>query len=121
MKESMVTRTIITTRATCLCLNTETAEPFSAMVTVPRTYKDNEALLKAVKKVVEHVGITDPSGNTYYGEPIVVAKVVGSTEIETLYGMTESEFLSNAKVLPPRGTKQAETDEATPLTFYNEN
>lgn len=115
MKESMVTRTIITTRATCLCLNTETAEPFSTMVTVPRTYKDNEALLKAVKKVVEHVGVTDPSGNTYYGEPIVVAKVVDSTEIETLYGMTESEFLAYARVLPPRGTKQVCENESEPL------
>lgn len=111
----MVTRTIITTEVTCLCLNTETAEPFNAKVTVPRTYKDNEALLKAVKKVAEHVGVTDPSGNTYYGEPIVVAKVVDYTEVETLYGMTESEFLSKAKVLPPRGTKQVETYDADTL------
>lgn len=105
MKESWVTRTCITTKATCLCLNTETAEPFNATVTVPRTYKDNESLLKAVKKVVLANGITDAEGNTYYGEPIVVAKVIDFTEIETLYGMTESDFLSYAKVLPPRGTK----------------
>ena len=105
----MVTRTIITTSATCLCLNTETAEPFNELVTVPRTYKDNEALLKAVKKEVERAGITTPDGKTYYGEPIVVAKIVDSTEIETLYGMTESEFIAHANVLPPRGTKQAET------------
>lgn len=115
MKESMVTRTIITTRATCLCLDTETAEPFNTIVTVPRTYKDNEALLKAVKKEVERAGITAPDGNTYYGEPIVVAKIVGFTEIETLYGMTESEFLSIAKVLPPRGTKQVCENESEPL------
>lgn len=106
MKESMVTRTIITTEATCLCLNTETAEPFNVRVTVPRTYKDNEVLLKAVKKVVQTTGITDPDGNTYFGEPIVVAKVIDTTEVETLYGMTETEFLANAKQLPPRGTKQ---------------
>ena len=106
MKESMVTRTIITTEVTCLCLNTETAEPFNARVTVPRTYKDNEALLKAVKKVLETTGITDPNGITYTGDPIVVAKVIDFTEVETLYGMTETEFLTNAKQLPPRGTKQ---------------
>lgn len=111
MKESMVTRTIITTQATCLCLNTDTAEPFNALVTVPRTYKDNEALLKAVKKAIKDNGITDTEGVSYYGEPIVVAKIIDSTEIETLYGMTESEFLSKAKMLPPRGTKQAETYE----------
>ena len=115
MKESMVTRTIITTRANCLCLDTETAEPLNATVTVPRTYKDNEALLKAVKKEVERAGITAPDGNTYYGDPIVVAKIVDFTEIETLYGMTESEFLSTAKVLPPRGTKQAETFDEVPI------
>lgn len=106
MKESMVTRTIITTEVNCLCLNTETAEPFNVRVTVPRTYKDNEALLKAVKKVAQTTGITDPDGNTYFGEPIVVAKVIDFTEVETLYGMTETEFLANAKQLPPRGTKQ---------------
>ena len=115
MKESMVTRTIITTEVTCLCLNTETAEPFNTKVTVPRTYKDNESLLKAVKKVAEHVGVTDPAGNTYYGEPIVVAKVVDFTEVETLYGMTESDFLAYAKVLPPRGSKSVETYETNPL------
>lgn len=106
MKESMVTRTIFTTKVTCLCLNTETAEPFNATVIVPRTYKDNDSLLKAVKKVAERAGITDLEGNVYHGEPIVVAKIVGFTEVETLYGMTESDFLSYAKVLPPRGAKQ---------------
>lgn len=115
MKESMVTRTISTTRANCLCLNTETAEPLNAIVTVPRTYKDNEALLKAVNKEVERTGITTPDGNTYYGDPIVVAKIVGFTEIETLYGMTESEFLLHAKELPPRGTKQVYENESEPL------
>ena len=108
MKEPMVTRTIITTEVTCLCLNTETTEPFNVRVTVPRTYKDNEALLKAVKKVAQTTGITDPDGNTYFGEPIVVAKVVDFTEVETLYGMTETEFLASAKQLPPRGTKQVD-------------
>lgn len=106
MKESMVTRTIITTEATCLCLNTETAEPFNARFTVPRTYKDNDSLLKAVKKVAESAGVTYYNGITYYGDPIVIAKVLDFTEVETLYGMTESEFLAHAQVLPPRGTKQ---------------
>lgn len=110
----MVTRTIFTTEVTCLCLNTETAEPFNATVIVPRTYKDNDSLLKAVKKVAERAGIADPEGNVYYGEPIVVAKIVGFTEVETLYGMTESDFLYYAKVLPPRGTKQVCENESEP-------
>ena len=34
--------------------------------------------------------------------------IVDSEEIETLYGMTEQEFIEKAKVLPPRTKKEEE-------------
>lgn len=89
----MVTRTIITTKATILALDTVTAEAQNLTVTVPRTYKDDSALLKAVKAQAE----TDT---------LKMVSIVDKEEIETLYGMTEQEFINHAKVLPARATKE---------------
>lgn len=89
----MVTRTIVTTKANVMCLNVENAEPFNQVVTVPRTYKDDEALLKAVKKVAET-------------ENVKCVHIVDSEHVETLYGMTEQEFIERAAVLPPRNKEE---------------
>lgn len=97
----MVTRTIITTRANVLCLNIEQCEPFNKVVEVPRTYKTEEELLNKVKSVVD----TDTEKCVH---------IVDKEEIETLYGMTEQEFIEHATVLPPRGEK---TDDATTDTI----
>ena len=85
----MVTRTIVTTKAIIMCLDVEAGEPFNKEVTLPRTYKDEKALLKKAKPLVE----TDT---------IKAVHVVDTEEVETLYGMTEQEFIENAQILPPR-------------------
>lgn len=90
-----VTRTIVTTKANVMCLDIEKGEPFNKVVTVPRTYKDEKALLKAVKAVAE----TDT---------VKCVHVVESEQVETLYAMTEQEFIEHAKVLPPRPAKEEE-------------
>lgn len=92
----MVTRTIVATKANVMCLDVEKGEPFNQVVTVPRTYKDNEALLKKVKEVAE----TDV---------VKCVHVVDVEQQETLYGMTEQEFIEHAQVLPPR-TKNEEIE-----------
>lgn len=94
-RKPMVTRTVQTTLATVLCLNTETAEPFNQTVTLSGTFKDNKAVMKAVKALIEN-------------ETISVAKVVDVEIEEKLYGMPEQDFINAAKVLPPRGTKVTE-------------
>lgn len=94
----MVTRTIIATKANVMCLDVQTGEPFNEVVTVPRTYKDSEALLKKVKPLIE----TDT---------VKAVHIVDSEEIETLYGMTEQEFMQHAKVLPPRNGATEEAGE----------
>ena len=91
----MITRTIQTTVCDVLCLNVETAEPFNKQVTLPRTYKDENSMLKMVKSVLD----TD-------NEKVV--HVVNSHVEETRYGMTEQEFIEHAKVIPPLGTQDAE-------------
>lgn len=89
----MVTRTIVATKITALCLNIETGEPFNETVTVSGTFKDEKSMLKAAEKLI----------NT---ETERAVHIVFSEEIETLYGMTEQEFIQRAQVLPPRGKKE---------------
>ena len=92
----MVTRTITTTEVNVMCLDVQAGEPFNQVVTVPRTYKNKEELLKKVKPLID----TDT---------VKAVHIVDTDEIETLYGMPEQEFIQYAKVLPPRNG--AETEE----------
>lgn len=92
-RERMVTRTVIATQVTALCLNIESAEPFNKDVTLSGTFKDKQAVERAAKKVIDNAT-----------EKCVT--VVEYHETETLYGMTEQKFIELAKVLPPRGTSE---------------
>lgn len=94
-RKPMVTRTIVTTKVNVLCLDIKSAEPFNKVVILPRTYKDDKKLLKKVEEVV----------NT--GE-VKAVHVVYKEEIETLYGMTEQDFITNATVLDPATRKEIE-------------
>ena len=88
-----VTRTIPTTIVHLLCVNTEDRSTFEQDITLPRTYKDEQKMMKAVEKVLD-------------GEPIKAVSILGSDVKETLYGMTEAEFIQHAEVLPPRDKKE---------------
>lgn len=96
-RKPMVTRTITTTKANVLCMDIQTAEPFNKVVTLPRTYKDDKTLMKKVQEVVE----TDT---------VKAVHVVDKEEVETLYGMTEQEFIQKAVVLDPE-TRKPEVEE----------
>lgn len=85
----MVTRTITTTKAIVMCLDIESGESCNKSVVVPRTYKDDETLLKKVKEVLET-------------ETLKPVHIVDKEEIETLYGMTEQEFIEHAEDQPTR-------------------
>lgn len=93
----MVTRTITSTKAIVMCLNIEQGEPCNVSVAVPRTYKDEESLLKKIKPMVE----TDT---------VKAVHIVSTEQVETLYGMTEQDFMEHAKVLPARNASPNETD-----------
>lgn len=95
----MVTRTIQTTKANVLCLNIVEGEPFNEVVTLPRTYKDEKSLMKMVEKAI----------NT---DSVKAVHVVDTKVEETLYGMSEADFIANAKILPEREPQaNAPTDE----------
>lgn len=88
-REPKVTRTIVTTKAVLMCVDTETAEVFNKEVVLPRTYASEEKLLKKAKAVVEN-------------DTTKVVSVVSKDEVSTLYGMSEQVFIEHAEVLPPR-------------------
>ena len=96
-RKPMVTRTIVTTKVNVLCLDIQSAEPFNKVVTLPRTYKDEKKLLKKVEEVV----------NT---DDVKAVHVVDKEEVETLYGMTEQDFITNATILDPVTRKELETE-----------
>lgn len=85
----MVTRTIQTTTANVLCLNIKEGEPFNKEVVLPRTYKDEKSMMKVVEKLI----------NT---DDVKAVHIVHTDVNETLYGMTEQEFIAVARVLPDR-------------------
>ena len=96
-RKPMVTRTIVTTKVNVLCLDINSAEPFNKVVTLPRTYKDEKKLLKKVEEVV----------NT---DEVKAVHIVLKEEVETLYGMTEQDFITNATILDPVTRKELETE-----------
>lgn len=102
MRKPMVTRTITTTKVNVLCLNIDTAEPFNMEVIVPRTFKDDSKLMKKVTEMV-----TEPS--------VKPVHIVDKVEVETVYGMSEENFIANAVELDPETRKAlattAETEE----------
>lgn len=96
-RKPMVTRTIVTTKVNVLCLDIQRAEPFNKEVILTRTYKDEKKLLKKVEEVV----------NT---EDIKAVHIVDKSEVETLYGMNEQDFINNAEILDPETRKVIEVE-----------
>lgn len=93
---SMVTRTIIATKVTALTVNVAEGTTADVELTISGTFaedeKGNARLLKAVQKLVDN-------DNTK------AVSIKARENVETLYGMTEQEFMEHSSVLPPRVKK----------------
>ena len=94
-RKPMVTRTVTTTKVTVLCVNTVAEETVTQVFEVPRTFTDDSKLLKAVKETLDST--------------LIPVKVISTETVETLYGMTEQQFIELAEKLPPR--TKTKTDE----------
>ena len=95
-REPQITRTIQTTTVNLLCVNTIDGQTFHMNLTLPRTYKDDKHILKVAEKFINDENIK--------------AVHVASAEVnKTLYGMSEAEFITVAKILPAR-TKTTENE-----------
>lgn len=82
----VVSRTIVSTKATVLFVNTTTGDTESKDVVVARTFKNNEKLLKAITKTMDE--------NTIY-KPV---HVVSSEVVKNRYTMNESDFIKYATI-----------------------
>ena len=97
-RKPMVTRSFEVTKVNVMMCNTITAEVHNKEFEVPRTYKDNEKLLKVVKEMIE----TDSDK---------VVTIVDKSIATKLFGMSEADFLKNAIELDPETRKVLETED----------
>jgi hypothetical protein len=93
---AMVTRTIYTIELEVLCMNIEKVEVENITVTLLGNITDNDTMLKKVKDKIET-------------ETLKPVHITSAKEIETLYGLTEEEFVNLAKQLPPRKSNAENT------------
>lgn len=93
-RERMVTRTVTTTKCEVMCVNVTTAEVQVKDYTLTGE-QTIESALKQLKKLYE----------------TEIEKIVNVNSVslnETLYGMSELDFIKLAKVLPPRTKSEQE-------------
>ena len=91
-KEVQITRTITTTVCEVFCVDKSTKETFTTTVTLPRTYKDETAMLNAAYAAID-------------SDDVRAVSIEGYEIKNELRGMSESDFIKYSKVLPPRTAK----------------
>jgi hypothetical protein len=97
-RQPVITRTITTTKVEMLAVDIDSKSTVSVEVTLPRTYKDEQAMLKMANKrnvnpAIKFVAVI--------GTPIVESK---------RWGMTEQELIDMGYEFPPYKVK-ADTDD----------
>lgn len=85
-KEKLVTRTVISTKATVLLYNTTTKETHEEAFTLSGSIKKDVTIENKVKKELEASG--------RFSEKVV--SVLSSVDIDALYAITESDFIAHA-------------------------
>lgn len=90
MREAMVTRTIVGTKALCMVVDINAGETMTKQYTIGATFKDDGKLFKALEKVVNNSE-----------EGIKLVHVIESETVEKLLGMAEADFIAHAVELDP--------------------
>ena len=99
MRKPMVTRTIISTQATALCVNPQSAETFEQDFILTGKIADKDKVLKRVSKL-------------YNTDDCTIVAIRNLKEVNELYGMDEADFIAGAKILDPATRKEIETEQA---------
>ena len=90
MRKPMVTRTFKGMEVTAMCVDTKTAEVTNETFTLSRAIKDKAKLFEtATLKVVD---------------------IVDTKLVDTMYGMTEQDFIKYATILDPETRKAVESE-----------
>lgn len=101
-RERKVTRTIISTKATVMVANTTTAEIETHTLDLAGTFKDDKAILKFIEKM------------DVLPAECKAVQILASENKETIYGMTEQDFIKLAHVLDSDRNFVDEDEEAEP-------
>nr|UWI11619.1 MAG: hypothetical protein [Bacteriophage sp.] len=99
MRKPMVTRTIISTSITALCVNPQTAETFEQEFTLTGKIADKDKALKISSKL-------------YNTDDCTLVAIRSLKEVNELYGMDEADFIKSAKILDPATRKVIETEQS---------
>lgn len=96
MRKPMVTRTIISTSITALCVNPQTAEIFEREFILTGKIANKDKVLKIASK-------------QYNTDDCTLVAIRELKEVNELYGMNEADFIKGAKILDPVTRKEIET------------
>lgn len=103
-RRAIVTRTVVGTEVTTMCVDTVSAEVSNKTYVLSGTFADDAKLLKAVQKAYDN----DTTKNV---------AIVSKKDSNKIYGMWEEDFIANAMELDenrkPIGQADAEVAEVT--------
>lgn len=99
MRKPMVTRTIISTSVTALCVN-------------PQTYETFEQEFKLTGKIADKDKALKISSKLYNTDDCTLVAIRSLKEVNELYGMNEVDFIKGAKILDPATRKVIETEQS---------
>lgn len=94
MKERMITRTIESYEVTCLYANVKAMTMGECILSIPGSTPESK-LDKEARKAFDASPIYGTGEFAY-------VSIKEYRKVSELYGMPESEFMANAKLLPPR-------------------
>lgn len=97
MRKPMVTRTIISTQITALCVNPQTANTFEQEFVLTGKIADKDKALKKLSKL-------------YNTNDCTIVAIRELKEVNELYGMDEVDFIAGAKILDPATRKIIESE-----------
>lgn len=103
MRKPMVTRTIISTQVTALCVNPQTANTFEQEFVLTGKIADKDKALKKLSKL-------------YNTNDCTIVAIRELKEVNELYGMGEVDFIAGAKILDPATRKVIESEPVTDET-----
>lgn len=103
MRKPMVTRTIISTSVTALCVNPQTAETFEQEFTLTGKIDDKDKVFKRASKL-------------YNTDDCIIVAIRNLKEVNELYGMIEADFIKGANILDPVTRKVIESEKANTQT-----
>ena len=98
MRKPKITRTIISTSVTALCVNPQTSETFEQEFILTGKIADKDKVLKRVSKL-------------YSTDDCTIVAIRNLKEVNELYGMNEADFIKGAKILDPATRKEIETEQ----------